>query len=194
MKLEYNKGNERDEAVKKAKKRKKARKTKQAAPILMLLFVILLITFAVLSLTVFFKTEDIKVEGSKTYTAQEIISCAEIKKGDNLFLLSKDKISERLETRLPFICGVELVRDFPSTVKLIIKETKEEVCFVNANGVFSADWSGKVIKKYSEIPENIVMITVSDKAVITEGKKINFENEREAELKAIEDATAPKTE
>ena len=182
MKFEENRGFEREDAVKKAKKRKRKRRNRQAAVILLVVMMLSLITLTVLSLTVFFKISDIKVSGSGIYNAQEIISCAEIKIGDNLFLVSENKVSQLLQKRLPFIAEVQITRNLPSTLSISIKETKEEICFSDSKDIYSANFDGKILKKYSEIPTDFIMVTVSDKTVISEGDKVQFSTERELEL------------
>ena len=51
-----------------------------------LLFVGILLSAAVLALTVFFKVDTISVEGSTKYTPEEIVAGMDVKKGDNLYL------------------------------------------------------------------------------------------------------------
>lgn len=173
---------EREAAALKAKQRKRRRRKKQAAVILVLILLISMVTLVVLSLTVFFKTAEIKIEGSKTYTAEEIISAAEISIGDNLFLLSESKISERLQKQLPFIDEVKLERVLPETLKITVSETKEEICFLKGTDIFSANKKGKVIKEYTALPENMIWVTVSDDTKLSAGSMVSFVSEREADL------------
>ncbi len=182
MKVEDNRGYEREDAVKKAKMRKRKRRKKQTLTVLISLALIALITLIILSLTIFFKIEEINVTGSNSYSAQEIIKSAQIKKGDNLFLVSQEKISKTLQKELPFISEVVIQRELPSTLNLTIKETGEEVVFVNKDKIFSADSQGKILKTYTEKPEEYITITVSDKTKMIEGANIVFETEREQEL------------
>ncbi len=173
---------EREAAAKKAKQRKRRRRKKQAAVIFVLILLISVLTILILSLTVFFKTAEINIEGSKTYTAEEIISAAEISVGDNLFLLNESKISERVQKQLPFIDEVKLERLLPQTLKITVSETKEEICFIKGTEIFSANKKGKVIKKYTSVPENMIWVTVSDATKLSEGSTVSFAADREADM------------
>ncbi len=173
---------EREAAAVKTKQRKRRRRKRQAAVILVLVLLITVMTLMVLSLTVFFNTTEIKIDGSKTYTAEEIISAAEISGGDNLFLMNENKISERLQKQLPFIDEVKLERHLPDTLKITVVETKEEICFSNGKDIFSANRKGKVIKEYTQIPENMMLVTVSGDTKLTAGATVDFATDREADL------------
>lgn len=182
MAIENFREKEREAAALKAKQRKKRRRKKQAVAVLVLIITVSIITLAVLSLTVFFKTNEIKINGSNTYTAEEIISAAEISIGDNLFLLSESKISQRLQKKLPFINEVKLEKILPDKLNIKIKETQEEILFANGTKMYSADKSGKIIKEYTAVPENIIMVTVGADTSMVAGERVVFKTERETEL------------
>lgn len=161
---------------------KKKRRKKKTAITLFVFFVISVLVLCVLSLTVFFKIETISVAGNTTYTAEEILSAAEIDKGDNLIRINGEDLSERLSVMLPFIEKVKVEKNFPDSLKLIVIETKEDFCFANESNCYSANKNGKIIKKYDAAPEDLIMITLSNNVKFTLGKKIGFNNEREQAL------------
>ncbi len=171
--------NQRETAIKSQKKKRRKKKT---AITLVVFFVISVLVLCVLSLTVFFKIETISVAGNTTYTAEEILSAAEIDKGDNLIRINGEDLSKRLSVMLPFIEKVKVEKNFPDSLKLIVIETKEEFCFVNEGNCYSANKNGKIIKKYDAASENLIMITLSNNVKFTLGKKIVFNNEREQTL------------
>lgn len=173
---------ERENAAKKARDRKKQRRKRQLVTALVLIIVVSFITLGVLSLTVFFKTAKIDVKGSKTYTAEQIISAADIEIGDNLILINDKKTQEKLKYKLPFIDDVTIKRNFPDEVTISVKETKEEICFANDKGVYTSNKKGKIINKIDAIPDNLILVTVSDKVEFKTGKNVVFKNEREEEL------------
>lgn len=173
---------EREAEQKNAKARKKRRRKKRIIGSLIAVLIVSLVSICILSLTVFFKIEKINVVGSTVYTAEEIISAADIGVGDNLVLIFDNKISEKLVKNLPFIDGVEIVRKYPNSLEIKIKETKEELCFASGNNCFSANRNGKILKKYDVLPENLIMVTVSSDISFSLGENIGFKSEREAEL------------
>ncbi len=170
------------ESAKKAKIQKKKRRKRHLITALIVFLLVAIITLCVLSVTVFFKITTVSVSGSTSYTAKEIVSAAGIEAGDNLMILNAGRISEKLQTKLPFIDEVKVEKTFPDTVKLIIKETREEIYFSNGKDIYSANKKGKIIKEYDTAPENLIMVTVSDKTEFKTGSKIEFAALREKEL------------
>lgn len=59
------------------------------------LFIVLIAVGAVLSLTVFFKTQSVTVSGSGIYSQEQIVNASEINAGDNLFLINSDKTAQK---------------------------------------------------------------------------------------------------
>ena len=57
----------------------------------------------ILSLTVFFKTETIEVEGSTKYQPGAIIGTAGIQVGDNLFRIDDQQVEKALTSTYPYI-------------------------------------------------------------------------------------------
>ena len=182
MSTENFKSKERENAVKKSQAKKNRRRKKRAAAAFVFILLVALITAAVLSLTVFFKISDIKVSGNLSYTQQEIIDSADISLGKNIFLVSEKTVSQKLMKKLPLVDEVKIKRTLPDKLEIIITETKEEIVFSCGGKYYSANTSGKIIKKYETLPENLILVTISDDAVLIVGERAIFMTEREAEL------------
>ncbi len=175
---------EREEAMYKAKKSKRKRRKKQTAFAFFIILAVAVLTLIVLSFTVFFKAENIKVSGCNMYTAEEIISTADISTGDNLLLtfLKEKRISEKLQKKLPFISGIEIELSLPDTFIVKVKETKEELCFSNGKKYYSSNVDGKIISEFALRPQDLLLVTVSEKTAFLPGEILQFETEREKEL------------
>ena len=72
--------------------------------------------------TVFFKVEQVVVEGNQRYTAQEVDNASGIQIGDNLFRLNKYQIKSDILQTLPYVEGVNIVRRLPSTIAITVHE------------------------------------------------------------------------
>lgn len=173
---------EREASLKKAKKGKRRRKKKQTIAVLLILLTVCSVTLVTLSLTVFFNIEKISVSGNTKYSTEQIIDTAQVLRGDNLFLVDTDRITVDIQQKLPFIVGVTIKRTFPNELKISVKETTEKICVVKDNEYYSADYSGKIIQKYEEKPEGLMIVRVSPKTELTVGHKVIFDTEREEEL------------
>lgn len=82
----------------------------------------LIILVIVLSLTVIFNIDTIKVEGNKHYTNQQVLAVLPIEKEDNLFLIKKKSANEKLCRSLPYVYDAKISRKLPSTVVVSITE------------------------------------------------------------------------
>lgn len=182
MATENTREREREAAIKKAKRGKIRRKRKQLVATFLIVFTVAVVTVVTLSLTVWFNVESISVKGSNIYSAEQIISTAELEKGDNLFRISATSISERLQKQLPFISSVEIKRILPNKIEISVKETTERLCVVVGGKYYSADASGKVLAEYDEPPEGLIKIKVADETETRLGETISFKTQRETEL------------
>jgi cell division protein FtsQ len=72
--------------------------------------------------TVFFKVEQVVVEGNQRYTAQEVDNASGIQIGDNLFRLNKYQVKSDILQTLPYVEGVNIVRRLPSTIAITVHE------------------------------------------------------------------------
>ncbi len=106
--------------------RKRKRKKKAKVVFFSLLFVLMVITLAVLSMTVFFNAETIEVSGNTRYTVDELLSEGELKIGQNLFRLDKFEVIDRMKT-LPYVKEVTIKRKLPNTLSITVEENQPVV-------------------------------------------------------------------
>ena len=85
-----------------------------------LLAFVLICTAIALALTLFFRIRTIDVSGNERYSRQEIIDAAEVKEGDNLFLMNKYNAAERIRKALPYIETVQFRRTLPDGLAIIV--------------------------------------------------------------------------
>ena len=85
------------------KHRRRRRRRGSLGPLLRVLSVLLMAIAIVAALTLFFKVNQVSVSGNERYSAQEIIEVSGVEQGDNLILMDKYRIAEKLYTKLPYI-------------------------------------------------------------------------------------------
>lgn len=170
----------RDEFVKKRMERqKKIRKRRLTA--LFVIFVILAVcTAVVLSFTVFFPIESIKITGSKIYSAEEILDASNIVKGDNLFAVSQKKTQTAIKHKLPFVDEIKFERKIPDTLKITVKDAVEIATFKVKNKYFTVSSSGWVMEEKKKAPQNLPLIICDVGCKV--GSQIVFKNETEKQL------------
>lgn len=83
----------------------------------------MLILAAVLTGSVlFFRIEQVTIEGATKYSSDQVVAASEVESGQNLLLLSKANIAKHITESLPYIDKVKIKKQFPTTLKIQIKE------------------------------------------------------------------------
>lgn len=111
----------------------------------------------------FFNVSTITVSGDKIYTDDEIISASEIVIGDNLIFISEDKINEKITSKLPYVGKIEIKRDLPSGIQIIVTKT-EPVFAITENGLYTLlNAEGKVLEKnFETVGDNVIFLNVGE--------------------------------
>lgn len=128
------------------KKRKKRRRRGGLGRLLRPLSVILAAVAVVAALTLFFKVETILVTGAGRYSAADIIDASGVETGDNLVLLDRYRVSQRIYTALPYITDVRPKPKFPNTLEIEVTETQAAAAIQGAGGWWLLSTSGKILE------------------------------------------------
>ena len=102
------------------KRRRRRRGGGKAARVLSVLLAAVVIVAA---LTLFFKVEEIEVTGCRRYTPEEVAIITQVEKGDNLILLDRFRVKQRIFEELPYVSEVRVGRRLPDTLVVEITET-----------------------------------------------------------------------
>lgn len=108
-----------------ARERKHPRRTKRRGRFRFLYKLISLVVVAAAMVTacvIFFRVNEVRVEGNSHYTPQEIIEASEIEMGDNLVTLWTWQINRLVGSKLPYVQRVVLDHTFPDKVTLRVVE------------------------------------------------------------------------
>ena len=99
----------------------------------------------VAALTLFFKVEEIQVTGASRYLADEIIAASGVEPGDNLILLNRYRISQRIYTSLPYITDVSPKPKFPDTLVIEVTETRPVAAIEGGGAWWLVNSDGKIL-------------------------------------------------
>lgn len=163
-----------------AARQKKARRRRLKIAFIFFL-IIALITLAIMCFTVFFPIKRINVSGSEIYSKSEIIKASKLTTDDNLFVVSEEEIENNIRQKLPYVDSVKLKRVLPDAVILTVSDAKEYAYYQSGDNYFLLSDSGYILKKQTEIPENVFQIVTSG----IEGEvsqKAEYKNGAEEEL------------
>lgn len=114
------------------------------------LSVLLAAVAIVAALTLFFKVDKILVTGGGRYQTDEIAAATGVERGDNLILLDKRGIAQRIYTALPYITDVRIHQQFPNTLLVEVAETQAAACIQGAGGRWLLSSSGKLLELVEE--------------------------------------------
>lgn len=128
------------------KHRRRRRRRGSLGPLLRVLSVLLMAVAIVAALTLFFKVNQVSVSGNERYSAQEIIEVSGVEQGDNLILMDKYRIAEKLYTKLPYITEVRINRQFPDTLLVEVVETKAVAVIKGGSSNWLMDSNGKLLE------------------------------------------------
>ncbi len=171
---------QRDEFLRKRMERQRKIRKRRLTAFFIIFIIMLLCIGAVLSFTVFFPIQNINVKGSEIYSQEEILTASGIKKGDNLFAVSKDKTQNILKKKLPFVESVDFERSLPDSLKITVKDAVEFASYSVKGNYYKVSSSGWVLEKSTEKPENLLNIICNVKCAV--GNQIIYNDSAEKEI------------
>lgn len=126
--------------------RKKKKRSALFAPIAFLLIVIALI----FGVSVFFRVNNIEVEGNSFYTEEEIVEASGIERGDNLFFINRFAVIPRIYARLPYVESAAIHRSLPNRLVIEVTESQAIACVSAEDGVWVIDRTCKLLSRADE--------------------------------------------
>ena len=142
----------------KARLKDKTRRIKNKKRKYMLYYIfftlILLSVTAILSLTVFFKIEHIKITSSSTQiNSNEILSKTNLHYNDNLILVNDNSIVKNLLNYYPNLSNVIIKKQLPNTINLHCQfDGPKFLLETNKNNFFIISKSGRILDKFNKKP------------------------------------------
>ena len=141
-----------------AKKEKERRYRKRRGGIAYTILAVLLIAASVVAAcTVFFRVEEVTVEGNERYSQEQILSVASVEMGANMILTPGEQIAQRIYRALPYVDHVEVQKRFPTTLKMVITESQPVAVITGAASAWIVDAKGKLLEQGAQAqttPEN----------------------------------------
>ncbi len=107
---------------------------------------------------VFFRVDDVEVVGVSRYEPADVVAAAGIEKGDNLFLLNRGAVSQRVLRGLPYIQSVTVRRVLPDGVLITVTESPAAAAVASDNGWWLISAQGKILE-LAEDPGTAARVT-----------------------------------
>lgn len=102
-----------------------------------------------LALAMFFKIEDIEVDGNRRYSKEQITAAAEVQVGDNLFFLNKYDAAGRIRQKLPYVETVQFRRVLPNRLVVQVTECENPVAIKQDGTVYLLCDRGNIVDTVS---------------------------------------------
>ena len=132
------------------RRHRRRRRRGSLGPFLRVLSVLLTAVAIVAAITLFFKVGEVEVVGATRYTPEEIIATSQVQEGDNLVLLDKYHIAQRIYTELPYISEVSFDRKFPDRLEISVRETSAAFALPGAGTWWLVSMDGKLLEPVAE--------------------------------------------
>lgn len=144
---------------KNTKKVKNNSKRKVRKSFLFVMFVFIIALLVILSTTVFFPIGSVTLKyGGELYSEQQILKQADIKIGENLIMLPKNKISKRVTKNLTYIGELKIEKEIPDKVILTAKETDAMYCIKFNKKYYVLDKNFKVLEEIKKANKKLIGI------------------------------------
>lgn len=96
---------------------------------------------------IFFRVNEVSVEGNVRYTQQEIIQVSGIRDGDNLITLPQARIAGVIRTELPYVEDVSIRLSLPDRVVISVQERVAAAFLSGTRGQWLISAQGKVLEE-----------------------------------------------
>jgi len=135
---------------------------------------------------VFFRVDQVAVEGNARYTQEEIVAISGIEQGDNMFLINKYKVMDTLLSELTYVDDVSIRRALPSTIRIRITECTVAAAVQDgeSGGWWLVSSAGKLLERVED-PSGYLQVTGLTLAAPSEGTKLAVEEGQRLQLEAL---------
>ena len=141
-----------------AKQKRRKRQLKRRRRVLLVLLIALII-ISICLFTPFFNIQNTVVTGNENISSEQIIEVASVPYQHNIFRLNKKSVKKAVLT-IPEIEEVKIKRKLPSTVEIIVTETKPFMYFPFETGYAVTNEAGRVLA-LTDSSENLDLLYIT---------------------------------
>ena len=152
-----------------------------------LITMLIVVAACLFSVTIFFKVQQIRVQGNDLYDENTVVSASGIRIGDPMVTMNKTGIAGKIKAALPYAEQVRISRELPGTVVLEIRESSAIFSVQDESGAYwLVSFGGRVLEQVTEAAAQthplIIGFTLKNPAVGEEIRSENTENLNAARL------------
>ncbi|MFO7951219.1 MAG: FtsQ-type POTRA domain-containing protein [Bacillota bacterium] len=162
-----------NEHLKLVKNKNKIPFWKKAARFIVRVTVILAFLTLLFYAELFFRVEQVEVEGNSELSSDEVINAGEIEKGMSIILLQENVIAEKIERQEPRAKNVKVNRKLPDTLTVAIEERKPAAYVMTADGFWIIDKNAVPFEYAREANQDYPLISGIDGSLVIPGAPID---------------------
>ena len=150
---------------------------------------VLILAAMIAGCIVFFRVNNVAVSGQSKYSADEIIAVTGVQQGDNLLLLPRTKMAQKLRGELPYISQVNIRWSLPDTLLITVTECVPAAVIQGGEGWWVIDATGKILEQIAAPTTQPGLIEVTGVTALlpTVGTKLALGEENTARQTALHD-------
>lgn len=161
------------------------RKTRITLLIIKIGFAILAITFVVLFFVVC-RIKTITVVGNRITDDNDIITSSNIKLNTQIYGINENQIANLIMNDNPYITSVDIKKELPSTIKIVIKESGKTFYTYNNNYYYVLTSELKIIEKSNilkdEYKHDLIYLSLPEFLQTDIGETIEFKDSSETKI------------
>lgn len=142
-----------------------------------LIFVIVLIIGAVLSLTVLFKTEKIVVEGGKYYYEDQIIAFSGVELQQNIFTSALFSTPEKITENLSYIESVKISFTIPDTITIKVTDAVPSYVIKSGKSYLLISAKGRILENIADNKDKLPELKCDNLTSTKTGDYLSFSDE-----------------
>ena len=118
------------------------------------------------------RVQTVRVSGNQRYDTNTLLDAADAV-GDILLLLSEDAVYKRVVSVCPYVESVELVKEYPSALEIVVTET-EAVYAVRTHGRTMSLDRGLRVMDYTDDTDGLILLELPEIQSALEGSRLAF--------------------
>ncbi len=119
---------------------------------------VLILAAVVVACVVFFRVDDVVIQGNARYSDQEILEIIGVKEGDNLFGINRSGLARKLQLELPYIQEATIKPLLPDTLSITLTEATAAAAIPQGETWWLIDVRGKLLEE-TDSPSGCATVT-----------------------------------
>lgn len=147
---------------------------------------LIIVVTVLAALIMFFRVKIVTITGAHRYSDAEILSVAGVSDGQNMFLMNKYRMEEKLLRQLTYLQDAQISRDLPDTLMIDLKECVTPFAVEQDGACWLVSSSGRIVDRLdASAAGDYAQITGCPILSPSVGTQIAFPSDRAAQERSL---------